>query len=383
MRIGVPKETAPGERRVALVPESCKKLKQAGYEIAVEAGAGVPAGYADDAYRELGVALEPDPAALLSAADVALKVGPPSTEAGRDEVAWLRSGAIYLGSLMPLRHLRAVRALAAHGVTAFATDAIPRTTRAQSMDTLSSMANIAGYKGVLLAAVELNKYFPMFMTAAGMVPPAKVFVIGAGVAGLQAIATAKRLGAHVTATDVRPEVKEQIESVGGKYVGIELTESAAAGGGYAKELSDADKARQREILAAQVAQSDVVVTTALIGGVFAPRLITADMVRSMKPGTIIVDLGADGGGNCELSRPGETVVSGGVTIMAPLNVPASMPLHASLLFSRNLTAFLQAFTKDGAFQLDLNDDIQQGALITHAGEVRHARTREALAKEGA
>jgi NAD(P) transhydrogenase subunit alpha len=383
MRIGVPKETAPGERRVALVPESCKKLKQAGYEIAVEAGAGVPAGYPDDAYREAGVALEPDPAALLGAADVALKLGPPSTDAGRDEVAWLRSGAIYLASLMPLRQLRAVRSLAARGVTAFATDAIPRTTRAQSMDTLSSMANIAGYKGVLLAAVELNKYFPMFMTAAGMVPPAKVFVIGAGVAGLQAIATAKRLGAHVTATDVRPEVKEQIESVGGKYVGIELTESAAADGGYAKELSDADKARQREILAAQVAQSDVVVTTALIGGVFAPRLVTADMVRSMKPGAIVVDLGADGGGNCELSRPGETIVSGGVTIMAPLNVPASMPLHASLLFSRNLTAFLLAFTKDGAFQLDLNDDIQQGALITHAGEVRHARTREALAKEGA
>jgi len=383
MRIGVPKETAPGERRVALVPESCKKLKQAGYEIAVEAGAGVSAGYPDDAYREVGVALESDPTALLGAADVALKVGPPSTDAARDEVAWLRSGAIYLGSLMPLRHLRAVRALAERGVTAFATDAIPRITRAQSMDTLSSMANIAGYKGVLLAAVELNKYFPMFMTAAGMVPPAKVFVIGAGVAGLQAIATAKRLGAHITATDVRPEVKEQIESVGGRYVGIELTESAAAGGGYAKELSDADKARQREILAAQVTQSDVVVTTALIGGVFAPRLITADMVRSMRPGAIIVDLGADGGGNCELSRPGETVVSGGVTIMAPLNVPASMPLHASLLFSRNLTAFLQAFTKDGAFQLDLNDDIQQGALITHAGEVRHARTREALAKEGA
>jgi H+-translocating NAD(P) transhydrogenase subunit alpha len=383
MRIGVPKETAPGERRVALVPESCRKLKQAGYEIALETGAGVPAGYPDAAYREAGVALEPDPATLLSGADVALKLGPPVSGNGRDEVGWLRSGAIYLGSLMPLRHLQAVRALAARGVTAFATDAIPRTTRAQSMDTLSSMANIAGYKGVLLAAAELNKYFPMFMTAAGMVPPAKVFVIGAGVAGLQAIATAKRLGAHVTATDVRPEVKEQIESVGGKYVGIELTESAAAGGGYAKDLSDADKARQREILAAQVAQSDVVVTTALIGGVFAPRLVSGDMVRSMKPGAVIVDLGADGGGNCELSRPGETVVVGGVTIMAPLNLPASMPLHASLLFSRNLTAFLQAFTKDGAFQLDLSDDIQQGALITHAGEVRHARTREALAKEGA
>jgi NAD(P) transhydrogenase subunit alpha len=378
MRIAVPQETAPGERRVALVPESCKKLVQAGYEVAVEAGAGTAAGYADAAYREAGASIESDRAALVGGADILLKVGPPA----RDEAGWLRAGAIYLGSLMPLRHLAAVRALAARQVTAFATDAIPRTTRAQSMDTLSSMANIAGYKGVLLAAAQLNKYFPMFMTAAGMVPPAKVFVIGAGVAGLQAIATAKRLGAHVTATDVRPEVKEQIESVGGKYVGIELTESAAAGGGYAKELSEEDKARQREILAAQVAQSDVVLTTALIGGVFAPRLISAEMVRTMRPGAVLVDLAADGGGNCELSRPGETVDEGGVTIMAPLNLPASLPLHASLLFSRNLTAFLLAFTKDKAFQLDLNDDIQQGALITHAGEVRHARTREALAKEG-
>ena len=378
MRIAVSQETAPGERRVALVPESCKKLVQAGYEVSVEADAGRAAGYSDAAYREAGATIETDRAALVSDADILLKVGPPA----RDEAGWLRAGAIYLGSLMPLRHLAAVRALAARQVTAFATDAIPRTTRAQSMDTLSSMANIAGYKGVLLAAVELNKYFPMFMTAAGMVPPAKVFVIGAGVAGLQAIATAKRLGAHVTATDVRPEVKEQIESVGGKYVGIELKESAAAGGGYAKELSEEDKTRQREILAAQVAQSDVVVTTALIGGVFAPRLITADMVRAMHPGAVIVDLAADGGGNCELARPGETVEEGGVTILAPLNLPASLPLHASLLFSRNLTAFLLAFTKDKAFQLDLNDDIQQGALITHAGEVRHARTREALAKEG-
>jgi len=383
MRIGVPKETAPGERRVALVPESCKKLKQAGYEIAVETGAGLTAGYPDEAYREVGAALERDPAQVIGGADIVLEVGSPSLGAGRDEVGWMRPGAVYLGSLMPLRHLAAVRALAARQVTAFATDAIPRTTRAQSMDTLSSMANISGYKGVLLAAVELNKYFPMFMTAAGMVPSAKVFVIGAGVAGLQAIATAKRLGANVTATDVRPEVKEQIESVGGKYVGIELKDSAAAGGGYAKELSEEDRARQREILAAQIAQSDVVVTTALIGGVFAPRLITGEMVRTMRPGAVVVDLAADGGGNCELSRPGETVAVGGVTILAPLNLPASLPLHASLLFSRNLTAFLQAFTKDGAFQLDLNDDIQQGALITHAGEVRHARTREALAKEGA
>ena len=380
MRIGVPKETAPGERRVALVPESCKKLKQAGYEIELEAGAGIAAGYPDEAYRELGVSVEPDPAALLGGADIVLKVGPPTLDAGRDEVAWLRPGAVYLGSLMPLRNLRPTRALAQRGVTAFATDAIPRTTRAQSMDTLSSMANITGYKGVLLGAIELDKYFPMLMTAAGMVRPAKVFVIGAGVAGLQAIATARRLGANVVATDVRPEVKEQIESVGAKYVGIELAESAAAGGGYAKELSAEDRRRQSQLLAEECGRSDVVVTTALIGGVFAPRLITADTVKAMKRGSVIVDLGADGGGNCELSKPGETVNVNGVTIVAPLNLPATMPFHASLLFSRNLTAFVQAFTKDKAFQLDFNDEIQQGALITHAGEVKHARTREAVNK---
>jgi NAD(P) transhydrogenase subunit alpha len=376
MRIAVPRETAPGERRVALVPESSKKLIQAGYQVAVESGAGDEAGFADAAYREAGAIVDPDRADLVSSADLLLKVGPPAP----DEARWLRAGSIYLGSLMPLRNGLAVRALAEQRVTAFSTDAIPRTTRAQSMDTLSSMANIAGYKGVLLAAAELNKYFPMLMTAAGMVPPAKVFVIGAAVAGLQAIATAKRLGANVLATDVRPEVKEQIESVGGKYVGIELGEAASAGGGYARELSEADQGRQRELLAAQVAHSDVVITTALIGGVFAPRLITADMVRGMKPGAVIVDLAADGGGNCELSRPGETTRVGDVTILAPLNLAASMPLHASLLFSRNLTAFVLAFTKDKSFQLDFADDIQQGALITHDGEVKHARTRDALQK---
>src|SRR5579862_113800 len=242
MRIAVPKETEPGERRVALVPESCKKLIQAGYQIAIESGAGDQAGFVESGYRELGVTVEPDPVALVASADLLLKVAAPAVGAsGRNEVEWMRRGAIYLGSLMPLRNLAAVEALAARGITAFATDAIPRTTRAQSMDTLSSMANITGYKGVLLAAVELNRYFPMLMTAAGMVRPAKVFVIGAGVAGLQAIATAKRLGSHVVATDVRPEVKEQIESVGAKYVGVELSQSAVAGGGYAKELSDEDK----------------------------------------------------------------------------------------------------------------------------------------------
>jgi NAD(P) transhydrogenase subunit alpha len=378
MRIAVPTETAAGERRVALVPESCKKLVQAGYEISIESGAGAPAGFDDAAYRELGVRVENDPASLLKAADLVLKVGPPAIAAGRDETQWMKPGAIYVGSLMPLRNLDAVRALARARVTAFSTDAIPRTTRAQSMDTLSSMANMGGYKGVLLAAVELPRYFPMLTTAAGMVFPAKVFVIGAGVAGLQAIATARRLGANVVATDVRPEVKEQIESVGAKYVGIELAESAAAGGGYAKELSDADRRRQSELLAEECAQSDVVITTALIGGVFAPRLVSADTVKSMKPGSVIVDLGAEGGGNCELSKPGGTVHVGGVTIIAPVNLPATMPFHASLLFSRNLTSFVSAFTKDKAFLIDFSDDIQQGSVITHGGEVRHARTLQAL-----
>jgi len=377
MRIGVPKETTAGERRVALVPESGKKLIQAGYQVVVEAGAGSAAGFPDAAYREAGVTLDPAPATVLGA-DLVLKVNRPE----QNEVAAMRPGSIFLGSLMPLRNLETVRTLATRGVTAFSTDAIPRTTRAQSMDTLSSMANIVGYKGALLAAAELNKYFPMLMTAAGMVPPARVFVVGAAVAGLQAIATARRLGANVFATDVRPEVKEQIESVGAKYVGIELKEAASAGGGYAKELTEEDRARQRQLLAAQCAQSDVVITTALIGGVFAPRLISADMVKAMKPGAVIMDLAADGGGNCELSRPGETVVVDGVTIVAPLNLPATMPLHASLLFSRNLTAFLLAFTKDRIFQLDFTDDIQQGAAITHDGEVKHARTRDALQKAG-
>ncbi|MFI5208503.1 MAG: Re/Si-specific NAD(P)(+) transhydrogenase subunit alpha [Gemmatimonadales bacterium] len=380
MHISVPKETAPGEHRVALVPESCKKLIQAGYTVAVEAGAGLQAGFSDELYKAAGATIDSDAQALLGRADFVLKVNAPAVGGGRDEVGWMRQGSFILGSLMPLRNLAVVRALAARGITAFSTDAIPRTTRAQAMDTLSSQANIAGYRGVLLASVELPKYFPMLMTAAGMVPAAKVFVIGAGVAGLQAIATARRLGANVTATDVRPEVKEQIESVGAKYVGIELAQEAAAGGGYAKELSAEDQAKQKQMLIEHCAVVDVVITTALIGGVFAPKLISRQTVEKMMPGSIIVDLAADGGGNCELSRPGETVVERGVKILAPLNVAASVPTHASTFFSRNLTAFLQAFTKDKAFVLDLNDDIQQGSLITHAGKVMHARTNEALAK---
>ncbi|MBM3262344.1 MAG: Re/Si-specific NAD(P)(+) transhydrogenase subunit alpha [candidate division Zixibacteria bacterium] len=381
MNITVLREVRPGETRVALAPESCAKLVKAGYSVSVETGAGVTAFYDDDAYREVGVTIGTDVAAMTAGSDIVVKVRPPVMEEGRDEIGFMRPGAVLLGSLMPLRYLDVMEALAARGVTSFSTDAIPRTTRAQSMDTLSSMANLTGYRGVLLAAAALPKYFPMLMTAAGTVLPAKVFVIGAAVAGLQAIATARRLGANVVATDVRPEVKEQIESVGAKYVGIELKESAVAGGGYARELSEEDKARQRELLADQCAASDVVITTALIGGVFAPKLINADIVRRMRPGSIIVDLGADGGGNCELSKLGETIVEKGVTIVAPLNLPASMPTHASLLFSRNLTAFLLAYTRDNAFYLDMEDDIQKGAIITHEGTVVHARTLEAIRKK--
>ncbi len=384
MHIALLKETRLDECRVALVPESCKKLIQSGYTLSIEKGAGDAAFYSDEEYRKVGCTVEADPAVITKSADFILKVNPPTLDSiDRNEISWMKPGTVLLASLMPLRHLNVVQLLATHKITAFSTDSIPRTTRAQSMDTLSSMANIIGYKGVLIAASELSKYFPMFMTAAGTVFPAKVFVIGAAVSGLQAIATARRLGANVTATDVRPEVKEQIESLGAKYIGIELKESAVAGGGYAKELSQEDKVRQRELLANHCATVDVVITTALVGGVFAPKLITQDMVTKMRPGSIIVDLGADGGGNCELSKLGESITTqNGVKIIAPLNLPSSMPMHASLLFSRNLTAFIQAFTKDKKFELNLSDDIQKGSLITHNGEVVNARTKEALKSEG-
>lgn len=382
MKIAVLKEQAEGEQRVALVPESVKKLVAAGFSVGIERGAGVCAHFLDDAYTGAGAAVVDDARVLLEGTEIILKVGPPGVSPSRDEVAMMREGQLVVGSLMPTRNVGVMRALAARGVTAVSTDAIPRTTRAQAMDTLSSMANIVGYRGVIMGAMELNKYFPMLMTAAGTIFPAKVFVIGAGVAGLQAIATAKRLGAQVFATDVRPEVKEQIESVGGKYVGIELAQSAAAGGGYAKELSEEDKARQRQMLAEQCAISDVVVTTALIGGVFAPKLISAEIVRKMKPGSVIVDLAAEGGGNCELSKPGHTTVEQGVKIVAPVGVAAAMPTDASILWSRNLFNFLMAFTKDKKFSLDMNDEIVKGALITHAGQVVHAKTKEAMAHAG-
>jgi NAD(P) transhydrogenase subunit alpha len=374
MKIAVPTERRRGEQRVALVPESCKRLLAAGVEVAIEAGAGAAASFPDAAYEKVGVAIRSERTRLLAEADFVCAVNPPELE----DVAALREGAVLLGSLFPTRNLEVVKALAARRVTAFSTDCIPRTTRAQAMDTLSSQANITGYKGALLGALELPKYYPMFMTAAGTTLAAKVFVVGAGVAGLQAIATARRLGASVTATDVRPEVKEQIESVGAKYVGIELGQAAAAGGGYARELSAADRARQAQLLAEHCATVDVVITTALIGGVVAPKLLDEQVVSGMRPGSVIVDLGADGGGNCTLSRPGQTVQAHGVTILAPLNLPATVPHHASMLFSRNLLNFFTAFwnAKDKKLELDFADDILAGAVITRDGEVVHAPTKK-------
>lgn len=374
MKIAVPIERRRGEQRVALVPESCKRLLAAGVEVAIEAGAGAAALFPDAAYAKLGVTIESDRARLLGAAELVCTVNSPELA----DVALLRDGALLLGSLFPTRNLEVMQALAARRITAFSTDCIPRTTRAQTMDTLSSQGNITGYKGALLGALELPRYYPMFMTAAGTTLAAKVFVIGAGVAGLQAIATARRLGASVTATDVRPEVKEQIESVGAKYVGIELGQSGAAGGGYARELSAEDKARQAQLLAEHCATVDVVITTALIGGVVAPKLLDDKVVSGMKPGSVIVDLGADGGGNCTLSRPGETVRAHGVTILAPLNLPATVPHHASMLFSRNLLNFFTAFwnTKDKKLELDFADDILAGAVITRDGAIVHAPTKK-------
>ncbi|HPC23299.1 MAG TPA: Re/Si-specific NAD(P)(+) transhydrogenase subunit alpha [Phycisphaerae bacterium] len=382
MKIAVPKETRAGEQRVALVPESVKKLVKAGAQIAVESGAGSGAFFSDAAYSEAGATIAVDAPNVYAEADFVLKVQPPGRlPDGRNEVELLRPGSLLLCTLNPTRNLDVVQKLAAAKVTAFSTDAIPRTTRAQTMDTLSSMANIAGYKAVLIAAVELPKYLPMFMTAAGTIFAAKVFVIGAGVAGLQAIATAKRLGAIVTATDVRRAVAEQIQSLGAKFVGVEGGEDAEAAGGYARELTPEYQRQHAQVIARTCAASDVVITTALIGGVKAPKLITAEMVAGMQPGSVIVDVAAEAGGNCELTKPGETVIQNGVKIVGPLNLPASMPRDASVLYSRNLTAFVLEFWKDGKFDLVLTDEIIAGALITHAGEVVHGPTKDAIASE--
>jgi H+-translocating NAD(P) transhydrogenase subunit alpha len=378
MKIVVPTESHADERRIALVPESIKKLVKAGVTVAVEAGAGQQSHFNDDALRDAGAEIESDPGALLGSADFLFKVRPPT----EGEIAALREGAKLLTTLRPLANVELVQRLAAARITAFSTDAIPRTTRAQSMDTLSAMANIAGYKAAIIAADTNAKYFPMFMTAAGTIFPAKVFVIGAGVAGLQAIATAKRLGATVTATDTRIAVKEQVESLGAKFVGVEMAEDAETKGGYAKELSQEFHRRQAELIAEQCRASDAVITTALIGGYKAPELITREMVEAMQPGSVIVDLAAEGGGNCALAEPGELVNHHGVKIIAPLNLPAEMPIHGSTLYSRNLTNFFLAFWQDNDFQLNLEDEIQAGALITHDGAIKNERVQQLVAEQG-
>ena len=376
MKLMVPKETREGEKRVALVPESVKKLVKAGVDVVLEHDAGAGSFLDDRAFVEAGATIAADPGASLLEADLVLKVNPPTPA----EVDLIRPGAMLLSPLTPSRSLDLVRKLLERKVTAFSTDTIPRISRAQAMDVLSSMASIAGYKAVIMAADALPRYFPMLMTAAGTVLPAKVFVIGAGVAGLQAIATARRLGAVVEATDTRPAVKTEIESLGAKFMGVQTAEEAQDKGGYAKKLSQEFYKKQAELIAKHCAGADVVITTALIGGVTAPKLITAEMIDRMKPGSVIVDLAAPGGGNCTLTKPGETVEHGGVRILAPLNLASEVAFHGSLLYSRNLTSFILAFWKNGAFALDLSDDILRDATITHDGKVVHAPTAKALEK---
>ena len=359
MRIGVPKETAAGERRVALVPELVTKLTESGIDVVVEAGAGEAASFTDEAFREAGAELG-DP----WAAEVVAKVRKPSDE----ELGRLREGQVLIGFLQPLTDQEGIERLASRGVTAFAMESIPRITRAQSMDALSSQATVSGYKAVVLAADRLPKFLPMLMTAAGTVAPAKVLVIGAGVAGLQAIATARRLGAVVSGFDVRPVVKEQVESLGAKFLELGVVGEETEGG-YARELSEEEQRRQQEELEARIGDFDVVITTALIPGRPAPRLIPRSAIESMRPGSVIVDLAAEAGGNAELTRPDEDVSHDGVMLLGPTNLPSSMPYHASQLYARNVSALVQHLAPEGELKLDFEDEITAGACVTRKEEV--------------
>ena len=370
MKIGVPKETAPGERRVALVPETVSRLAKSGNTVVVEHGAGEASSFPDRLYADAGASIG-DPYAT----ELIVKVQKPSD----DELARLREGTVLVAFLQPLTQHDLVRELARRRVTALSMDAIPRITRAQPMDALSSQATVAGYKAVVLAAAALPKFFPMLTTAAGTIAPAKAFVIGAGVAGLQAIATARRLGAVVEAFDTRPIVKEQVQSLGAKFLEVDLGETGEGTGGYAKELSEEAHRKEVELLAKAVKENDIVITTAAIPGRPAPKLITADMVRSMRPGSVIVDLAAETGGNCELTRPGEVSVVDGVRIDGTTNLPSTMPYHASQMYSRNVASLLGLMlAKDGTLNVDMNDDVVKGTVITKDGEVVHEATKKAL-----
>jgi proton-translocating NAD(P)+ transhydrogenase subunit alpha len=367
MRIGVPRETAVNERRVALIPEAVARLVKAGVEVSVEAGAGAEAGFADQTYGVAGADLVPDRAALFGRAALVTKVQPPSVA----EAATLGPATILISLLQPARQPELVRQLAERQVTALSLERVPRITRAQTMDVLSSQATVAGYKAVLVGAAALGRFLPMLTTAAGTIAPAKVFILGAGVAGLQAIATARRLGAVVSAFDVRLAAREQVESLGAKFIAAEaVAEGAETAGGYAKELAAEQHRRELEVLHQHIRDMDLVITTALIPNRPAPRLITADMVGDMKPGSVVVDLAAEAGGNCELTRPDETVVAGGVTIVGPVNLAATVPVHASQMFSRNVLALLTYLIKDGAVRIDLGDPITGPMVVTHQGEIR-------------
>ena len=375
MKIGVRKEAAAGERRVAVMPDSVKRLAAKKIEVAVEPGAGVGSLVSDDDYRTAGAAVEASPESLLASADVFLQIRPPSPEG----VRLLREGSTLISLLYPLVNLETVRALAARKVTAIALDMIPRTTVAQMMDVLSSQATAAGYHSVVMAAGALPRFFPMLMTAAGTIAPARALILGAGVAGLTAIGTARRLGAVVEAFDVRKAVKEQVESLGAKFVEVKSDEDAQTAGGYAKEVTEEYKKRQAEAIAAHVETADVIICTALIPGRRAPVLVTEAMVKTMKPGSVIVDMAAEQGGNCEGSEAGKTVVKHGVTIIGDTNLPSMLAVHASQMFSRNMEKLLFHLTKDGALRIDLGEEITRGAVITHEGAIVHAQVKEAAA----
>jgi NAD(P) transhydrogenase subunit alpha len=371
VKVGTPKETAPDERRVALVPDSATRLAAAALEVNVESGAGSAASITDEAYRQAGAKIVKGATTLMGEADAVLKVQAPSAA----EVELIKQGAVLISFLQPATQGDIVRALAKRGVTAFSLELVPRISRAQSMDALSSQASAAGYKAVLMAAGRLGKFFPMMMTAAGTVPPARVLVMGAGVAGLQAIATARRLGAVVSAYDVRPAVKEEVESLGATFIELAL-ETQEGEGGYAKEQSEEFLRKQRELIGEHVAKSDVVITTAAVPGRRAPLLVTAEMVKGMRPGSVIVDLAADTGGNVELTKAGADVEVGGVTIIGTRNVPSTMPLHASQLYARNVANLLLHLVKDGAIVLDFDDEITKGSCVTHDGEIVNERAKQ-------
>ncbi|MBX6341433.1 MAG: Re/Si-specific NAD(P)(+) transhydrogenase subunit alpha [Thermomicrobiaceae bacterium] len=376
LTLGLPREIVPDERRVALVPDVVRRFANGGFRVIVEQGAGEAASFPDHLYQEAGAELVPDAASVYRAADIVVKVQRPLDE----ELELLRPGQMLIAFLQPLVRPELVARLAERRVTALSMDAIPRITRAQSMDALSSMSTVAGYKAVLLAANALPKFFPLLMTAAGTIPPAKVLVLGAGVAGLQAIATARRLGAVVEAFDTRPVVKEQVESLGATFVELldVQHEEAQDAGGYAKELAEEHIRREIALIKERAARSDVVITTALVPGKRAPLLLPADTVEAMKPGSVIVDLAAEMGGNCELTEPGETVVRHGVTIIAPLNLPSEMAYHASQMYAKNLGSLLDLLAPKGKLNLNLDDEILRGMTLTRDGEILHGPTRERL-----